>query len=48
MEGPPGELGKCLKEDGDERLDVPRSILGCIYYFPVIRVRETDSDPRDI
>lgn len=45
MEGPPGELSKCLKEDGDECLDVPRSVFGSLYDFPVIRIRETDPDP---
>ena len=48
MEGSPRELGKCLKEDGNESLDVLRSIFGGLYNFPVIRVRKTDSDPTRI
>ena len=48
MEGPPRELGKRLKEDSDERLDVPRSVFGGLYDLPVIRVREADPNPTDI
>ena len=48
MEGPPRELGKCLKKDSDKRLDVPRSIFSGLYDLPVIRVREADSNPTGI
>jgi len=45
VERPPRELGKVLKEDGDEGMDVLCSVFGGTYNFAVIGVRETDSDP---
>lgn len=44
MERPSRELGKGLKEYGDEGLDVFRSVFGGLYNFAVIRVRETNPD----
>ena len=33
-----GELGECLEEDTDERVDVLRSVLRGLYGFTVIGV----------
>ena len=44
MERSPGVLGECLKEDGDEGLDILRSVFGGLHNLTIIRIRETNSD----
>ena len=44
MESPPRELGEGLEENSNECLDVLCSFFSGLYNFPVIRVRETNSD----
>ena len=40
-----GELGECLEEDTDERVDVLRSVLCGLYGFTIIGVRVSNANP---